>query len=201
MGLNKGVKDLLRRKENLKKYFRRPATKTLVKENDIECGLGRKIIYLAKTNGVKYDFNYPFNFKGVVVKNEKDLEELVNSVIQSEYGSGYLAYLINKNEIVVLGATYRKKDSDCKLDIADYITLNDVSKASSNCINLKATSFYTEDGTASYTVSALDGANIAVLYYGENQILKESKYSLSGDTLTFTNTPGQRVKVVVLYTK
>jgi len=201
--LNKNTHKIFRHQHNVSSFFGKGFDDTVIKEDDVNCGLGRKSIYLRKTKNAPLKINYPFNFGGIKVNNKHELEKLINIFLYNKYGEGYMAYLVKGSRIEVLAAPYRKQEKDCKLNIIDYITLNDVVQEEQEPYNLcvRFTEFYTTDGQSTYTVSEIDGKNIVVVGYGENQILDKSKYTHTGDKITFdTFTPTQKAHVIVLYT-
>lgn len=122
---NEKTGKLLRNPKNLKHqtgFTEKLAGKKLALENDVCCGLGRKLVYFVGQNGVtKKITKYPVIFNNQIVNNAVELgEEITKSL-----GTGYIAYVLNTGNAEVLAAQYLKK-SDGTLDIADSVTIQDV---------------------------------------------------------------------------
>ncbi len=125
--INKSAGRILKTPDNLKKLSGsdqkgRWAGQKLAQENDVCCGLGRKILYFATPGGQATKIkSYPLTIGGVRVQNKKELEEQIN--VQG-LGAGYIYYVVSSGNVEVLGASY-KKDADGQLaDVPDFISIS-----------------------------------------------------------------------------
>lgn len=120
--INKSTGGLLRNIKNLQHLFGANSSEAAQAgiEQDICCGLGRKLIYFSKGSGTPTTIQkYPFTFNNTVVWNRSEFEEALTVF----YGAGYIAYVISSGNAVVLSAPY-KKTSEGELDIADYVVIS-----------------------------------------------------------------------------
>lgn len=119
--INKSVGGLLRNSKNLQLLtgLDKFAAQRLIKENDVCCGLGRKVLYIAKAEGLPTTVTkYPIWFNNQKITSKAKFEEALNTF----FGVGYLAYLSGIGNVTVLAAPYLKQ-ADGTLDIADFVVV------------------------------------------------------------------------------
>lgn len=121
--INKGVGKLLRNPKNLALLTdNKLAGVGLTIENDVCCGLGRKTIYFAKNAaGVPVKIRkYPVTFNGVKYQDRTELEQALTEF----FGVGYIVYIPNAGNAIVLSAAYKKGANAELEEIPDFVVIS-----------------------------------------------------------------------------
>jgi len=119
--INKSIGSLLRNSKNLQHLvgINSYEAAKIANEQDICCGIGRKVVYFSKGGGTPTTIKkYPFIFNNTVVNDKSEFEEALTIF----YGAGYIVYVISTGNVEVLGAPY-KKSEDGTLPIPDYVVI------------------------------------------------------------------------------
>lgn len=120
--INKSVGKLIRTPKNLALITDdKLAGVGLTIENSVCCGLGRKVIYFAKNAaGVPVKIKkYPVTFNGEKYESRTDLEQALTEY----FGVGYIVYIPNAGNAVVLSATYKKGANGTLEEIPDFVVI------------------------------------------------------------------------------